>query len=57
MDYTKEKWTTQELTRDFTVKGFLSPFVLVIRKEDGKKGTLQFTHSPRVYFDFREDQC
>jgi hypothetical protein len=29
--------------------------VVVKRKSDGKKGSLEFTHSPRVYFNFVED--
>ena len=45
-------WNTKELQKDFTVLGFASPCVLVIRKSDGVKGTLEFTHQPRFYFDF-----
>jgi hypothetical protein len=48
-------WNTAELQEDFTVHGFGAPFVHVTRKSDGKKGTLQFTHSPRVYFGFQPD--
>lgn len=50
-----ETWTTDELQRDFTVEAFLAPYVVVRRKSDGKKGTLEFKHSPRIYFDFKED--
>ena len=50
---TGETWTTEELQRDFSVEGFAAPYVIVRRKSDGAKGTLEFTHSPRVYFDFR----
>jgi hypothetical protein len=52
----KETWTIAELQRDFDVTGFAAPFVVVRRKSDGKVGTLEFTHSPRVYFGFREDK-
>jgi hypothetical protein len=45
-------WNTKELQKDFTVQGFASPCVLVIRKSDGTKGTLEFIHQPRFYFDF-----
>jgi len=45
-------WDTDELTRDFTVDGFMAPFVVVIRKSDGVKGTLQFQHDPRFYYGF-----
>lgn len=49
-------WDTAELQRDFEVLGFASPFVVVTRRSDGVKGSLEFTHSPRVYFNFREDE-
>ena len=45
-------WNTEELSRDFDVTGFLAPFVVVRRKCDGKKGSLEFQHSPRFYFGF-----
>ena len=50
-----QRWTTEEMTREFTVQSFLAPFVFVTRKVDGVKGTLEFTHSPRFYFDFKPD--
>ena len=52
---TDQRWTTEELTRDFTVHHFLAPFVLVTRKSDGARGSLEFTHSPRVYFNFEQE--
>jgi hypothetical protein len=51
--YDGQRWDTQELAADFEVLGFLAPFVAVRRKADGVKGSLEFVHSPRVYFDFR----
>ncbi len=45
-------WDTEALQRDFTVEGFMAPFVVVRRKSDGQRGSLKFRHSPRVYFDF-----
>lgn len=51
-----QTWTTQELTRDFEVIGFAAPFVVVRRRSDGVTGSLEFTHSPRVYFGFKEDK-
>ena len=45
-------WDTQELQEEFEVQGFAAPFVVVRRRADGVRGTLTFTHSPRVYFDF-----
>ena len=47
-------WNTQELQSEFDVTGFMAPFVGVIRKSDGKKGALEFTHAPRWYFNFQE---
>ena len=49
-----EKWTTEELQRDFEVEGFAFGYVVVRRKADNVRGSLQFTHSPRVYFGFVE---
>jgi len=45
-------WDTKELQADFTVKGFMAPYVAVVRKKDMKKGTLIFQHMPRFYFMF-----
>jgi hypothetical protein len=35
--------------------GFAAPFVTVVRRSDGAKGTLEFKHAPRVYFGFQAD--
>ena len=51
----REEWTTDQMTAEFEVEGFAAPFVVVRRKSDGKRGSLEFTHSPRRYFGFRED--
>lgn len=45
-------WDTAELQRDFDVIGFMAPFVVAIRKSDGTKGSLEFQHQPRFYFNF-----
>ena len=47
-----ETYTTTELQEQFIVHSFLAPFVMVTRKSDGQKGTLEFNHSPREYFNF-----
>jgi len=49
-------WDTDELTRDFEVRGFLAPFVIVRRRADGAEGSLLFQHSPRFYFSFFMDK-
>ena len=50
-----QTWTTGELQRDFEVTGFMAPFVVVRRRSDGAVGSLEFTHSPRVYFGWKAD--
>jgi plasmid stability protein len=53
----EQTWTTEELTRDFTVLGYSAPVCVVRRKSDGVRGSLMFKHSPRIYFNFvPEDQ-
>lgn len=47
--------TTAELTAEYDVLGFLAPFVVVRRKADGVKGSMEFTHNPRKYFNFIAD--
>lgn len=49
----EKTWDTTELLQDFEVIGFLAPTVFVRRKSDGKEGVMKFTHSPRVYFNFK----
>ncbi len=45
-------WDTAQLSQDFDVLGFVAPYVVVRRKSDGRKGSLEFQHSPRFYFNF-----
>lgn len=51
----RQVWDTDELRRDYEVKGFMAPYVIVKRKIDGKLGSLQFQHAPRFYFNWQED--
>ncbi|MBX7102593.1 MAG: hypothetical protein K1X57_00830 [Gemmataceae bacterium] len=46
-------WDTSELAQDFTVIGFMAPLVVVRRKADNVKGSLEFQHQPRFYFNFQ----
>jgi hypothetical protein len=46
-------WSTAELSEDFEVIGFMAPLVAVRRRSDGKKGSLEFQHQPRFYFNFQ----
>jgi hypothetical protein len=48
-------WDTTALQQDFEVLTFGAPFVVVRRRSDGVLGSLEFTHSPRVYFNFVPD--
>lgn len=50
-------WDTTELACDFEVEGFLAPFVVVRRKSDGVRGSLEFQHCPRFYFSFEPDRA
>ena len=44
---------TDELSEHFEVVGFMAPLVVVRRKSDGQKGSLEFQHGPpRLYFNF-----
>lgn len=45
-------WSTDQLQEDFDVLGFMAPIIAVLRKSDGRKGSLMFQHSPRFYFSF-----
>lgn len=51
----EKTWNTAELIEDFEVIGFSAPYVVVRRRSDGQKGSLEFRHSPRVYFNFVAD--
>lgn len=46
-------WDTDELRRDFEVIGFAAPLVVVRRRSDGQKGSLEFQHNPRLYFNWQ----
>lgn len=46
-------WDTQQLAAEFVIIGFMAPIIVVRRKADGVKGSLEFQHMPRFYFDFR----
>jgi hypothetical protein len=45
-----QTWTTEQLRAEFDVLGFQAPFVVVIRKSDRVKGSLEFVAHPRMYF-------
>lgn len=45
-------WNDEELLVDFGVQFFDGPRVHVIRRTDGKRGTVGFVDVPRFYFTF-----
>ena len=45
-------WDAMQLAEEFDVVGFSAPYVGAKRKADGRKGSLEFQHSPRFYFNF-----
>jgi hypothetical protein len=47
---------TDELRLEFDVIGFMAPFVVAKCRRTGKKGSLEFQHSPRFYFNWQEDR-
>lgn len=53
--FAEVKYDTAQMSELFVVHSFLAPFVVVTRKSDGVKGTLEFTHNPRWYFNFVAD--
>ena len=55
LDAGERVWTTAEMQEDFIVEGFMAPYVVVTRKADGVRGTMQFSHSPRLYFNWQAD--
>lgn len=50
-----EVWNTTELQQDYSVVGFMAPYVVVQRKSDGVRGSLLFQHSPRLYYGFNAE--
>lgn len=46
-------WDSAEAFKEFAFLEIHAPFASVIRKSDGKRGSLEFQHNPRFYFDFR----
>lgn len=47
-------WSTDELREEFDVLGFMAPYVIV-RRSDGVKGSLEFQHHPRFFFNFEPE--
>jgi len=52
---TPDAMTTSEMTALYEVVGFMAPFVVVKRRSDGVRGSLEFTHMPRWYFGWAKE--
>lgn len=48
-------WSTDQLREDFEVLGFMAPYVVVRRRSDGVKGSLEFQHNPRFFFNWQPE--
>lgn len=46
-------WSTSEMQEDYIVVGFSMGCVVVDRKSDGRRGSMDFTHMPRFYHSFQ----
>jgi len=53
--YGEQVWDSGQLLDMFEVSHFDSPYVHVIRKVDGVRGTVAFNDDPRFYFAFRPE--
>jgi len=49
-------WDGSELGQDFEVIGFMAPLVVARRRSAGIRGSLEFQHHPRFYFNWEEDR-
>lgn len=45
--------TTEQMQNNYEVLGFGHGFCACKRRKDGKIGSLDFIHSPRLYYNFR----
>ena len=52
----KTKYTTDELTAKYTVLGFAYGMVAVQDKETGEKGSFDFDHNPRIYYNYKKHE-
>ena len=48
-------WDTRELSARFEVLGFMAPFCVVQDRKTGEKGSVEFIHNPRLYFNYKKD--
>ena len=46
-------WDTEELQKEFTVEGFMAPYIKAVEKGTGDEGVMQFQDMPRFYFNWK----
>ena len=46
-------YSLDELQAEFDIIGFMAPIVAVYRKSDGQKGSFEYVHNPRLYFNWQ----
>lgn len=51
--YGTQVWNSEELLQHFEVSHFEPPYVHVIHKQNGFRGTVLFSDEPRLYFWFK----
>lgn len=51
-----ERWTADEARERFEFIGFMAPFAIARERATGREGTLEFTHSPRFYFNWEANR-
>lgn len=49
-------WDTSQVSEDFIIESFAAPYAVCRRKADGVRGSLEFQHMPRLYFNFVEEK-
>lgn len=53
--YGDDVWTDDELCDEFGISHFDPPYVHVIRRVDGIRGSVAYLNTPRIYFWFVAD--
>ena len=48
-------WDTDQLREEYDALGFMAPYIVVRRRSDGVKGSLEFQHDPRLYFNWQPE--
>ena len=46
-------YNTQEVQAEFEIEGFMAPYVVCTSRRTKERGTMEFQHQPRLYFNFR----